>query len=113
MSGVVNVKVSHIRPEFQDLSQWCLHPDHVYIARKGVVFINGERYPKQDSIWANPFKIGRDGTREEILQKYRQYIQSNPLLLALLPELQGKILGCWCKPAACHGDILMELVDLL
>ena len=26
-----------------------------------------------------------------------------------IPELNGKVLGCWCKPSACHGDILIKL----
>ena len=30
-------------------------------------------------------------------------------LLAALPELQGKVLGCWCAPLPCHGDVLVEL----
>lgn len=28
-----------------------------------------------------------------------------------LLELEGKNLGCWCKPEACHGDILVKLID--
>jgi hypothetical protein len=34
------------------------------------------------------------------------------MLMAQLPsELKGKKLGCWCKPNACHGDVLAELAD--
>ena len=62
------------------------------------------------SKWGNPFKIGRDGTREEVVVAYRDYIARRPDLLAALPELRGKVLGCWCKPAACHGDVLLELL---
>ena len=32
-----------------------------------------------------------------------------PELLAALPELAGKTLGCWCAPKACHGDVLARL----
>lgn len=69
----------------------------IYIARPGK--------------WGNPFVMGRDGTREEVIEKYREWILTQPELLAALPELQGKVLGCWCKPAACHGDVLKELVE--
>jgi len=63
------------------------------------------------SIWGNPFIIGRDGDREEVIAKYKSWLLGIPELLARLPELEGKVLGCWCKPEACHGDFLVELVE--
>ena len=65
------------------------------------------------NIWANPFKIGRDGTRDEVIAKYRAYLQTRPDLLARLGELRGKRLACWCAPDSCHGDVLAELVKRL
>ena len=63
---VANVKVKFIRPAFQNLREWCDAPGHVYIGRAGVVFVPSEadstrkeRYPKRNSIWANPFKVGK------------------------------------------------------
>ena len=50
------------------------------------------------SPFANPFKIGEDGTRDEVLKKYEAYIRARPDLLELLPTLKGKVLGCWCAP---------------
>jgi len=38
------------------------------------------------------------------------WIGTQPELLAALPELKDKVLGCYCKPEDCHGDILAELV---
>ena len=61
--------------------------------------------------WGNPFSIGKDGTREEVVEKYRSWIKNQPDLLNDLHELKGKTLGCWCSPQACHGDILKELAD--
>lgn len=61
--------------------------------------------------WGNPFRIGRDGTRAEVIAKFEDWIQTQPNLLAALPELRGKRLGCWCKPKACHGDVLARLAD--
>lgn len=63
--------------------------------------------------WGNPFVIGRDGTREEVIAKYESWILRHPDLLASLPELKGKILGCWCAPHPCHGDILIKLANKL
>jgi hypothetical protein len=65
----------------------------------------------QMSRWANPFRIGRDGTRAEVVAKYRDWLLQQPALIAALPELRGKDLCCWCSPAACHGDTLLELAN--
>jgi hypothetical protein len=65
------------------------------------------------SKWANPFHIGKDGTREQVIEKYRYYVLATPHLVAALPELKDKVLGCWCNPLPCHGDVLVELVNNL
>jgi hypothetical protein len=62
------------------------------------------------SKWANPFKIPRDGTRDEVIAKYRTWLQQ-PDLMAALPELRGKDLACWCAPERCHADVLRELAN--
>lgn len=66
-------------------------------------------YIGRPSKWGNPFEIGKDGDREKVIELYREWIKTKPELLASLPELEGKILGCWCAPKACHGDVLKEL----
>lgn len=60
--------------------------------------------------WGNPFVVGVDGTRKEVIAKYRDWIKGQPHLLDALPELEGKVLGCWCHPKACHGEVLLELL---
>jgi hypothetical protein len=55
--------------------------------------------------------IGRDGSRHEVVAKYRAYLLANPGLMASLAELAGKDLVCWCAPDACHGDVLLELAN--
>jgi hypothetical protein len=62
--------------------------------------------------WGNPFVIGRDGTRSQVIDKYRQWLMSQPHLLEQVHTLKGKVLGCWCSPHPCHGDVLAELADL-
>ena len=79
-------------------------PYDVYIGRANRIY----RLPS--SIWANPFQIGRDGSRQEVLWKYRKYLISRPDLMYKLQELRGKTLACWCKPDGCHGDILLGLL---
>ena len=68
-------------------------------------------YIGRPSKWGNPFSIGKDGTREEVISKYEAYIMSQPNLITDLEELKGKVLGCWCAPLACHGDILKIMIE--
>ena len=68
-------------------------------------------YIGRGSKWGNPFVIGRDGTRKEVIQKYRVWIMAQPELIAALPELKGKVLGCWCCPQECHGDVLVAMAE--
>lgn len=93
MKYVINIR--HLQ------SGWQSNPNLVYIGRAN----RGLRQSK----WHNPFKIGRDGTREEVIAKYRQHVIGSGLVNDI-EELRGKTLVCWCKPAACHGDVLVELL---
>lgn len=68
-------------------------------------------YIGRPSKWGNPFTIGRDGSREAVIQAYLDYILTRPDLIAALPELRGKTLGCWCAPLSCHGHVLAYLAD--
>ncbi len=62
------------------------------------------------SKWHNPYPLRTEGDRATVLAQYRQYLLEQPELLAALPKLAGKVLGCWCLPKACHGAILIELL---
>ena len=64
----------------------------------------------RESKWGNPYVIGKDGDREEVIKKYRVYIIHNKELMDSLIELEGKILGCTCFPLPCHGTVLIELI---
>lgn len=77
-------------------------------------------YVGRPSIWGNPFTHIKDratkakfivSSREESIEKYREWILKQPHLLSQLHLLKGKILGCWCKPKSCHGDVLIELIE--
>lgn len=71
----------------------------------------------QASPFANPFKIGVDGTRAEVIQKYevwlREQLRNSPFLIKSLMELDGKVLGCWCAPQRCHGEVLIKIIEEL
>jgi hypothetical protein len=59
--------------------------------------------------WGNPFVIGRDGDRAEVIAKYERWLLTQPELLAALPQLRDRTLGCWRAPRPCHGDVLAWL----
>jgi hypothetical protein len=69
----------------------------------------------EESEWHNPFPLPKGASpeaRAAVIERYRTYLLTQrPDLVARLPELRGRVLGCWCTPEACHGDVLAELAD--
>lgn len=76
-------------------------------------------YIGRPSKWGNPFSDGdvdpkfRVPTREDAIEMYRKFLewkieQHGDAFLRELAELDGKTLGCWCSPKACHGDVLVK-----
>lgn len=90
-----------------------------------VVHFNKDKcdlYIGRPSKWGNPFTHRKHpkmlpkhivDTREEAVEAYREWITEGEgkYLLKDIHELKGKILGCWCKPKSCHGDVLADLVN--
>ena len=78
----------------------------------GAVYIGGPVYHPpwrlQGSKWKNPFKIGRDGTREEVITRFERHLHESGLIHDI-HELHDRDLACWCWPKACHGDVLLRL----
>lgn len=60
------------------------------------------------SRWGNPFKLGRDGDRSEVIALFAAHLNREPSLIAGLEDLRGKVLACWCHPERCHGEVLIE-----
>ena len=64
------------------------------------------------SKWGNPFRIGKDGSRQEVITKYRAYLDFMMAQGELDPrELRGLDLICHCAPLPCHADILLEIAN--
>jgi len=72
--------------------------------------VSGALYVGRPSKWGNPFIVGRDGTRAEVIARYRAFVCDGPLM-AEVGELAGKSLICWCSPLPCHADVLLELAN--
>ena len=70
------------------------------------------KYVGRPSDFGNPFFIGRDGTREEVIKKYSEWIEGRPVLQERIKnELKGSDLGCFCAPEPCHADILLKIAN--
>ncbi len=103
---VISIRVKNLRTQgYDSLEEWLKDPIHIYIGRQNA-YVKGTFRSK----WCNPFSVKKYG-REGCIEAYRNYILSNAELMGSLEELRGKTLGCWCKPEACHGDILVDLVE--
>lgn len=76
---------------YRDINSAVFPADTIYIGR--------------GSPWGNPFVIGKDGTREEVIEKYKNWFLSQNIDLT---PLTGKNLVCYCSPKACHGDFLLQ-----
>jgi Domain of unknown function (DUF4326) len=78
------------------LLQWAkMNGRHVYIGR--------------GSKWGNPFELGKDGPRHYVIESYCfHYLPRKQSLIDALPELEGKVLECYCVPERCHGEVLIE-----
>lgn len=62
--------------------------------------------------YGNPYPISKNRTREQAIEQFREYLYRNPKLVEQVKrELRGKVLGCWCAPKACHGDILLAVAN--
>ena len=79
-------------------------------------------YIGRPSKWGNPFSVGIDGNRKEVIEKYYYWLKGmieapkhhnwyKRPKISEIEELRGKRLGCFCKPKACHGDILLKILN--
>jgi len=83
-------------------------PYDVYIGRSG---------RGQSGYFGNPFKRQPGSSAGSTLIKYKKYLydrlNNDPQFKERIHLLKGKTLGCFCKPNACHGDIIKEYLDQL
>lgn len=89
-----------------------LNARHVGMKVEGAVYVG------RPSMWGNRFShlAGtqadvRVDTRDEAVERYAEWVVTQRHLMARLPELKGKDLICWCAPARCHADVLLELAN--
>jgi hypothetical protein len=75
---------------------------------------NYDVYIGRGSIFGNPFKIGVDGNRDDVIEKYRVYfykkIEKDKIFRKEVRKLKNKNLGCFCKPLRCHSDVIIDFL---
>ena len=74
------------------------------------------KYVKVDrnTDWGNPFRIGDDGNRDDVIRKFAEYyLPHKDGLQAAIPSLAGKVLGCHCAPQGCHASVLAEICNAM
>lgn len=103
---VVNVKKEFlIKNGFNNFNDWATNSKHLYIGRNMNYYVKGANGSK----WQNPYSSSVHGL-DKCLELYEEYVRKGDLYKQL-EELDGKILGCWCHPNKCHGDVLIKLLQ--
>lgn len=78
-------------------------------------FQSEDVYIGRGSKWGNPFRIGENGSRMEVIGKYRHYLWGLIRKGIVTPEelvcLDEKKLGCYCSPRPCHGHVLVMAIE--
>ena len=72
-------------------------------------------YIGRPSLLGNPFALQHESERVLVLTQFRVYaearMKSDPKFAAAIRACKGKVLGCWCAPRPCHGDVIAELAE--
>jgi len=71
-------------------------------------------YIGRGTLLGNPYVIDKDGTRDEVIAMYEKYALKDPEVLDAIEALpESAILGCFCKPKHCHGDVIIKIWNKL
>ena len=91
-------------------------------AKRGIgSLLPGQAYVGRPGVLGNPFVVGRDGSREEVIGKYRRWLwerlqepgshQERELRRLLERAWAGELeLLCWCHPLPCHAEVVRGAV---
>ena len=92
-----------------NLEKWLQMPNHLYVGRRGRIFIDKNIFHYPDSKWKNPYNL-KEYSLEKSLQLYEKHVREN--LINDIEELRGKTLGCFCdNDNPCHSKILIKILN--
>lgn len=110
-------KISKKEPEKKDFIKLnvTIEEEKVDKTPRVVNIKSGEYYDiviGRESIFGNPFVVGVHGTRDEVIDKFEEYLlQNHELMNEVRTKLKGKVLACSCSPLRCHGDVLLKYAN--
>ncbi len=116
---------SAYNPEFTTVKSYLSEVIPVRYIQDKITFVSNkdkgdhfDTYIGRGTLWGNPYAIGQDGDREEVIRKFaydfnRGFLRGGEDFNEKLKALRGHTLGCHCKPYACHGDVLAEYLNKL
>jgi len=75
-------------------------------------------YIGRGSVLGNPFVIGKDGNRTEVIASYKRLLWSQlqslgPMGKAVMSFASSSLpitLGCHCAPLPCHGHVIKAAI---
>lgn len=83
-------------------------PQFVYVGRP--LYRGG--WKLHGHLLSNPYTVGKDGTAEQVVERYRKWLVQRRGLTHQLLALRGRVLGCWCADGQpCHARVLAEMAD--
>jgi hypothetical protein len=100
-----------------------IHIENKKTYRGDGIYVGRKMPGLPDSLLGNPFRIGRDGTRAEVIAKYRRWLWEQIKLkkeayvelrrIAELSRQSDVTLVCWCAPELCHATVIERSVEYL
>jgi hypothetical protein len=98
-----------------DAPQWTPRTRVVNLRREAFDVYIGRAGKGMDGYFGNPTRLEREADRASVLERYRAYfvdrMERDSVFRARVLELRNKRLGCFCKPKACHGDVIAEYLN--
>ncbi len=65
--------------------------------------------------FGNPYFLPGEWQRDMVIAKFKQYfwrkVNDDPEFRGAVRALEGRRLGCFCKPESCHGDIIADWLE--
>lgn len=91
---------------FNTFKEWIEQYNHEYIGSSLHKYV--KNYCGKESMWSNPYQ--NHFAREEANELFEKFVRSNEVLMKCIPQLENKVLGCWCE-SDCHGEVLIKLYN--
>lgn len=97
-------------------AEYTMKYDELVEVQTKVVHCKREKYDVyigRPSAWGNPFSMNSESERDAVVEKYKKWLMAQPRLIERAQrELRGQVLGCWCAPRRCHGDVLIAVANV-